>query len=77
VKGWFFGRQELNHYRREVPRLAGEVKRLELELAKQKEPAWAAGKVAGLLMRSGLAASGTRAHRPAPPPCDSFAGKPR
>jgi len=49
--GWFFGRQELAHLRREVKRLESELRILSTE-------AWAAGKVRGMV--SGTLRRGVR-----------------
>lgn len=74
ARGWFFGRQELNYLRLEV-------KRLDLELSRQKETAWAAVKVNAMLYgqpvrRSSSAACGLPRLRSAPPPAGSFADRP-
>ena len=54
VLGWFFGRQELAHLRRETTRLDLEVKTLRAE-------AWAAGKVRGMV--SGTPCRGARSEK--------------
>lgn len=70
IQAMFFEVQASRHHQ-------NEVKRLELELAKLKKSAWAADKLSGIVRQSSFAAFDSRASRPAPPPCDSFADKPR
>jgi len=69
LKGLFFNRQEVAHFRREVPGLKAELK-------KWKDAAWATGKVLELFKLS-MSPVSSRANRTEPPPCDSFAGTPR
>ena len=62
VLGWFFGRQELAHLRREV-------KRLESELGILRTDAWAADKVRGLVsgtLRAGVPLGSSRRSAPGP-----------
>lgn len=72
VKGWFFGRQELHHLRREVKRLESAL------TAHEKTALWAAQMVRAI-SRPTLATSGAaQPHQnpPAPAPLDSFADRP-
>lgn len=72
VKGWFFGRQELNHLRHEV-------KRLEAELSRHEKTAhWAARMVRDVSRPTpSSSAAGESPRRPSvPPTAGSFADTP-